>query len=161
MIIYSKNLKPLIIASLATFIYLAGCSNTTPQQPNAAEEREFESMILGRPLPTATNIVNSITSEAGFTKDGNFYRVDKPFKVFGLPAEYVGILGVELLMGPNATVKASPRTVAQQVRSRYAIILERQGSGYFKVMATNVTVYILPHPTLGSRTMIIGSYVGP
>jgi len=133
----------------------------TPEHPSTEAEAAFESMILGRPVPTASNIVNSIMSEAGFTKDGNFYRVNKPFNVFGLQAEYVGILGVELLMGPNATVKASPKTVAQQMQARYAISLESRESGYFKAMTPNVTVYILPHPTLASQTIIIGSYVGP
>ena len=153
--------KPVLLLLLGL---LAGCATPPKTQtpiPSTAQEAGFESLLLWKSETASSNIVESIEKQIGFTQQGNFYKVDVPFNLFGCPAEYVGLLGVELLAGPNAVVKASPSGVAEEIRSRYGLKFKRNGGARMATLGKDLTLYIFPHPNLSGRSIIIGSYEGP
>jgi hypothetical protein len=81
--------------------------------------------------------------------------------VFGYPATYLGLLGVDLLAGPNAMLRSSPKDIASSITQQYGYKFEHRWGVYSSNIKKNIRIHIEEHPDLPGQSMVIGSYEGP
>jgi hypothetical protein len=95
-----------------------------------------------------------------FNKVGNFYEVKDGTKAFGHEALYIGLIGIDVTSGPNATIQSSPQDIAEYIESNYEVTLEKVEGGYRADLKKDVELLITAHPNLEGASMIIGAYFG-
>jgi len=96
-----------------------------------------------------------------FKKVGNFYEVKDGTMVFGHQAIYIGNLGIDLIPGPNATVKGSPEEVAAYIAEHKGIEFTEKEGEYQAELTKHIVLCVAPHASLSDTSMVIGAYLGP
>ena len=97
-----------------------------------------------------------------FAQDNNFYKVKTVFNVFGSRAYYVGLRGVDMLVGVNAVLDGRPDEVAARIEKQYGIAFEAKvgGTEYVHTIDDNYKIIIMRHHWKDTST-IITAYLGP
>jgi len=97
-----------------------------------------------------------------FSQDNNFYKVKTVFKVFGSRAYYVGLRGIDMLVGVNAVINGRPDEVAARITEQYGITFEVKTGGreYVYTIDDNYKLIIMPHHWKDT-SIIIAAYLGP
>ena len=97
-----------------------------------------------------------------FSQDNNFYKVKTVFNVFGSRAYYVGLRGVDMLVGINAVIDGRPDEVAARIEKKYGIIFDAKvgGTEYVHTIDDNYKIIITRHHWRDTST-IITAYLGP
>jgi len=105
---------------------------------------------------------NIVQNTNRFSQDNNFYKVKTVFKVFGSRAYYVGLRGVDMLVGVNAVIDGRPDEVAARIEKQYGITFEPKAGGreYVHTIDENYKIIIMPHHWRDTST-IITAYLGP
>jgi hypothetical protein len=141
---------------LVVAFFLAGCaSSRQPAWPVTPDGRKMESLILWQGDPKSLDSV--LADPARFEVQGNFYRVKGEFAVFGYPATYLGLIGIDRLAGPNAVLKASPKEIAASISRQYGCTFENRGGNYRSEIKKHIHVYIVRHPDFQDQSIVIGS----
>ena len=96
-----------------------------------------------------------------FEPEGNFYRVKGKLVVFGHPALYVGMVGVDMFAGPNAVLQGRPNDIARYITKTHGIQFTKASGGFVCNYKKNVNLIIAKHPSLPRASIIIGAYTGP
>lgn len=98
-----------------------------------------------------------------FEKKGNFYKVKSDLKVFGHKAIYLGMLGIDLIPGPNATLEGAPESIYEYVKKHYKLKFKsaKDKSAYQAKIREYLVLSIEKHPTMENATIVIGAYLGP
>ena len=102
-----------------------------------------------------------VTNEDLFRKEGNFYVPKEEVLVFGHPSLYVGMLGVDLIPGPNAILKGSPEEIVKQIEDRYDIKFTEEGGGYTCDLKEYTKLIGGEYANIEGSTIVIGAYLGP
>lgn len=136
------------------------------QEPVSRDAEVIESTILWRAeldevtwTPIELNTILGDTDR--YTKKGNFYKVKETFYVFGHEALYVGMLGVEMVPGPNAVLRGDPSTISGSITKQYQIAFAKNGNSYIAELMKHVKLIVTPHPKIYNATIVIGGYFGP
>ncbi|MDA3797846.1 MAG: hypothetical protein PF692_02070 [Kiritimatiellae bacterium] len=96
-----------------------------------------------------------------FKKSGNFYKVKKDTTAFGHKVIYVGMIGYDLLAGPNIIVGGTPDSVASYIEKNNELELTHINGEYSCQLEEYVDLLIAKSPNNEGQTIIIGSYTGP
>lgn len=96
-----------------------------------------------------------------YTKTGNFYKVEETVYVFEHVAIYIGMLGVEMVPGPNAVLQGEPASISAAINNKYQISFVKDGNGYVSELEKHVKLIVAPHPNIKNATIVIGAYFGP
>ncbi|MGI9316306.1 MAG: hypothetical protein ACR2QW_03140, partial [bacterium] len=96
-----------------------------------------------------------------YTKKGNFYKVEETIHVFEHVAIYIGMLGVEMVPGPNAVLEGEPSSVSASITNKHQISFVKNGNGYISELEKHVKLIVAPHPKINNATIVIGGYFGP
>ncbi len=102
-----------------------------------------------------------LNNSEGFTKAGNFYKVNSELKVFGHKALYIGMRGIEFIPGPNVTLEGNPATVSEYISKNYKISFHQNENEYVADLKEYIKLVIGPHPNLKDSSIVIGAYLGP
>ncbi|MCG8688920.1 MAG: hypothetical protein MI892_28885 [Desulfobacterales bacterium] len=94
-------------------------------------------------------------------KSSNFYKVKKPFLVFGHEAVYIGLLGVGFIPGPNALVKGSPQSISNYISTSYGLNLTNNNGEFSTSLSRYIKLVVASDPKNKNRSIIIGAYLGP
>ena len=126
----------------------------------------IESTVLWRvelaPDWTPIELAELLEDETRFEADGNFYKLLTPLAAFGGNVSYVGLLGVELVPGPNVVVEASPAEIAAYMEDKYGLEFESnvENSAFQADLEQDIKLFITPHPNIVESTIVIGAYLG-
>ncbi|NKB32743.1 MAG: hypothetical protein GKR91_06560 [Pseudomonadales bacterium] len=104
-----------------------------------------------------------VENETQFEASGNFYKTLSPLKAFGGNVSYVGLLGVEMVPGPNAVIEAAPDEIAAYIEDKYELEFEsNEDESAFEVsIREDVRLIIVNHPNFVGASIVIGAYFGP
>jgi len=97
-----------------------------------------------------------------FSQENNFYKLKTVFNIFGSRAYYVGLRGVDMMVGVNAVLDGRPDEVAARIEKQYGITFESKAGGreYVHTIDENYKIIIMPHHWRDTST-IIAAYLGP
>lgn len=154
------------LIAVPPLVVLIGCSSTqTPHPAPNPEGTIVEDAILWQaeldPVTwTPIEMAKLVSDQDRFTEEDNFYKVDTELVVFGHQALYLGMVGVDMLSGFNATLKGSPRSIAGYITQHRGIIFLEQPEGYTAQLKDDIVLMIAKHPDIGGASIIIGAYMG-
>lgn len=111
----------------------------------------------------AHKIETLLKDKARFKAENNFYKVLVPLNVFGHKAKYIGIMGVELIPGPNAVLEGKPEAIAEQIAHSYGLQFQHNQSktSFVARLKKRVKLIIEKHPGIAGASIVIGAYFGP
>jgi len=96
-----------------------------------------------------------------FRAEGNFFKPKRLIMVFGHELVYTGMIGYDLLAGPNVIVKGTPDSVAAYVKKTYGLKLTGKNGEYCCNLREHIDLLIGKNPNREGQTIVIGSYTGP
>lgn len=102
-----------------------------------------------------------LSDNKSFTKEGNFFKIESEILVFGHKATYVGMLGIDLIPGPNVVIKASPAEVVKNIELNHKLKFKNIDGEYVADLKENTKLVVAPHPNQENTSMVIGAYLGP
>jgi hypothetical protein len=156
---------PVPATMILAFVFIAGCASPVRVADSTSEGTLVEQAILWEAKLdetwTPVELSKLLEDPELFDKEGNFYRAKAPLAVFGHPAVYVGMLGIEMIPGPNVTLRGSPKEIAGNITAQYGLTFSREDDAYVCNYKENVQVVVLPHPDKRDQTIVIGAYTGP
>jgi len=135
--------------------------------PVITKEKAIETAILWtaeRDASTWSPVAMSkyVNDGALFEKQGNFYKPKQKLVIFGYEALYVGMIGVENVTGPNATLKGTPKQIAATLTKEYGLKFNTSEDEW--VCDYNeklkVKLVIIAHPSIKNTSILIGAYLG-
>lgn len=127
----------------------------------------IEATVLWRvelaPDWTPVELAELLTDESRFEAEGNFYKLLVPISAFGGVVSYVGLLGVDMLPGPNVVVEAAPAQIADYLAEKYELEFESDAdnSAFQADLQKDVKLLIGSHPSIEGSSIVIGAYLGP
>ncbi|MBT8099526.1 MAG: hypothetical protein KJO82_07230, partial [Gammaproteobacteria bacterium] len=160
-------LRALLILVLASIL---GCQPThvanIAQDSVSSDAEVIESTILWKaeldPVTWEPMELSSVLSNTDrYVQEGNFYKVEEALYVFDHVALYIGMLGVELVPGPNAVVEGEPSTVSESISAKYPVTFTSNGDSFVAELEKHVRLIVAPHPKIENATIVIGGYFGP
>ena len=160
-------MRTLLILVLASII---GCQSThvtnSEQDPASSDTAVIESAILWKaeldPVTWEPMELSSVLGNTDrYVQEGNFYKVEETVYVFDHVALYVGMLGVELVPGPNAVLEGEPSTVSQSISDKHSVTFTSNGDSFVAELEQHVRLIVTPHPKIKNGTIVIGGYFGP
>jgi len=95
-----------------------------------------------------------------FSQVGNFYKVRDGTTAFGHQVLFVGLLGIDLIPGPNVTLQGTPDEIADFINQHHGIKLLKSGDEYRCDLKKDIVLFVGPHPSKKNQTMVIGAYLG-
>jgi hypothetical protein len=153
------------VFGLVCLVVVMGCATTGQWLPSTPDGRAVESAILWEgkfderwvPLDMAR-----IVRDAGrFEPQGNFYKVKGDLVVFGHPATYVGMLGVDLFAGPNAVLSGRPEDIAAYITQHHAAKFRKHGGSLVSDYKKDIKIIVEKYPDIRGSSIVIGAYTGP
>ena len=149
-----------------SFLALTGCRALLPPPSPAEESRIIESTILWEAkLDPVTwepyAMTKLLRNFRRFKRMGNFYEAKDGTMAFGHEVIYLGLLGIELVPGPNATLKGKSSEVADYIGKHHNIKFSENDGEYQAELRKHIVLCVAPHPSLEDTSMVIGAYLGP
>lgn len=97
-----------------------------------------------------------------FEAENDFYKVKTKMYIFGHQVYYMGVMGVDLLPGPNAVVDGNPVQVAEDITKQYGVkfTYKAEDNTYVSPKKNDIVIIIRPY-RWQETSYIIGVYVGP
>jgi len=157
-------MKPKTIGMLL-LLGLVGCHSPQKQSSTADDSQIIESTILWRATIDAVTwepleLKSMLSDSSRFRQEGNFYKVKDSTKAFGHEALYIGMVGIDLIPGPNVMLKGDPDNVAQYITRHNGIKLIKKGEEYQAELKQDIMLCVAPHPSRKGATLVIGAYLG-
>lgn len=156
------------VAAIVTCLVLTlatGCQSHREWLAPTPDGKAVESAILWKAkltdkwLPVEMQTV--VENEQLFEKEGNFYKAKGECVVFGHPATYVGMLGIDLCAGPNALLTGSPESVAAYLTEKHGVKFKAEGGVLVADYRKDIKILVVRHPDIKGSTIVIGAYTGP
>lgn len=151
-------MKPSLVL-LSTLLFVSSLS----AQELKTDSKIVEETILWQTSYDSTftpiEMAKLLSDTSRFKKEGNFYKVNSTLKVFGFESIYLGMIGINYMLGPNATLKGTPKEISEKIAKSYNYIFEvsPDKSSYKVDLINEISLIITKHPTLKNATMVIGS----
>ncbi len=156
-------MKALLLISLA--MLAVSCSPFRPTQVDANITKAIESAILWQaeldPTWTPVDMASFVNKRSLFRAEGNFFKPNRVIMVFGHELVYTGMIGYDLLAGPNVIVKGTPDSVAAYIKKEYGLKLTGKNGEYYCNLREHTDLLIGKNPNKEGQTIVIGSYSGP
>jgi hypothetical protein len=119
-------------------------------------------MVLCSDEPNVMATRQKIETSDGFESiGGNFYQPGSPMHAFGFEVAYIGLAGVDMVPGPNLTVRGKYDDVEKKVKSVHHGKFECGPGGCGSQVDKHLHVMIYPHPADAELTIIQCGYFGP
>lgn len=107
-------------------------------------------------------IATAIKDEKLFKPEGgNFYSPTSQISTFGFNVKYLGLLGVDMVPGPNIAVEGKFKEVKKTILNTINKKFECGPGGCGAEVSPNVQIMIYPHPGDKNLTFIQCGYFGP
>jgi len=152
-------------------VFVVGCVTGGGKRAEVAEPtadgKIVEEAILWRaergPEWEPVKLEKLVKDQERFVQEGNFYRVkeEDDLIVFGHPATYVGLLGIDLYAGPNVLLKGRPKSIAAVIEAREGVKFKRGEDGLVCEYADEILLIVGRHPNVRGESILIGAYIGP
>jgi hypothetical protein len=144
---------------------LTGCREVTNQSLQAVDSDVIESTILWKaeidPVTWEPLLLKKMLRDQGrFQQEGNFYKAIKPINAFGHEVLYVGMVGLDLIPGPNVMLKGAPEDIAKYITEHHGIKLIKKNAEYQAELKKDIVLCIGAHPSMEGATLVIGAYFG-
>ena len=155
-------MKTILLAALLTLV--VGCVTAQTPSVKATKEKAIETAILWtaekgddwRPIGMSEYVSDTTL----FAQEGNFYKPKQKLVLFGHEALYVGMLGVELVPGPNATLKGTPKEIAASITKEHGLKFRDEEGTWVCDYRENIKIVVMKHPNLKGTSILIGAYLG-
>lgn len=153
-----------VLTLIFALIALVGCGTIEinpelNEKSNVVESAIFwDSELDARWVPI--KLERLLSNRAEFQKEGDFYRTKFDLLVFGHKALFVGMHGIEHLIGPNVTVEGRSSDVAKYISEKYQITFDNHKTLYKHDYKEDIAIVVGPHPDNEMWSMIIGVYSG-
>lgn len=148
----------LVFLMLLTIVSCAARHNVPPPTPS----KELESLVRCDRGETYNKIVKKIKNEDGFVKSGeDFYKPVQTISAFGFIVSYVGLVGVDMIPGPNITVKGKYKYVKKKIKRIHKGIFQCGPGGCDSQIDEYLHLMVCPHPYDKKLTIIQCGYFGP
>ena len=147
-----------------SFAYIiALCPPVLAQEAGAIIEEAILWEAEMNPDMSPAALSRIVQDTALFEESGNFFRAVSPITAFGGNLSYVGLLGVEMLPGPNAVIESAPEEIASYLENKYELSFESEAgvSAFQAELDEDIMLVIFEHPSLAGSSVIIGAYLGP
>ena len=145
--------------------FAAGCATQGEWLSATSDGKAIESAILWEAKLddrwTPVDMARLVKNADQFEQQGNFYGVKGDLVVFGHPATYVGMLGVDLFAGPNAVLTGSPQDIAAYITQHHGAKFEKHGGSFVSEYKKDIKIIVEKHPNIRGASIIIGAYTGP
>lgn len=155
-----RNIVCIVCLGLAS-----GCATTGEWLAATPDGKAVESAILWEAKLddrwTPVDMAGVVRNSDQFEQQGTFYKVKGDFVVFGHPATYVGMLGVDLFAGPNAVLTGSPQSIVAYITAHHAAKFAKHGGSYVCDYKKDIKIIVEKHPNIHGASIIIGAYTGP
>ncbi len=154
------------IIELTIILFLFGCASNNYESNYEAAGEAIESGILwNAELDSVTwepiEMSKVATSNKLFKKEGGFYKsTTNEIYAFNSKVQYIGLIGVELLAGPNALVEGTASDVAERISKKYNLKLYKKGNAFVSRLNKSTELIVMPHPNIDNSTIVIGAYFG-
>lgn len=150
------------------FLFLLGLPGCGPNSENTvpfADSPIIEATILwSAQLDPVTweplELKKLLRNRKRFGQEGNFYKVKDGTKAFGHEVLYIGMLGIDLIPGPNVTLKGTPDEIAQYITQHNGIKLLKVGDEFRADLKKDIVLLVGPHPSRKDASIVIGAYLG-
>lgn len=122
----------------------------------------LEMLVLCSNEASVMEIKQKIENKDGFIlAGGNFYQPVATTQAFGFNVAYVGLSGVDMVPGPNLTVKGRYEDVEKKVKDTHHGTFNCGPGGCDSQVDKYLHVMIYPHPADTELTIIQCGYFGP
>lgn len=122
----------------------------------------LEKLVLCSDEQVAKEAKEMVENGNGFkSTDGNFYEPVQKTQAFGFEVAYVGLAGVDMVPGPNITVRGKFGDVEKKVKDAHHGKFECGDGGCDSEVDKHWHVLIYPHPVDQELTIIQCGYFGP
>jgi len=143
--------------SLISAILLLGSVHCHAEQLKA-----LENLVLCRQDSSVDALIQKMDKGDGFEKSGmNFYKPQKVIHAFGYEVAYIGLNGVDMVAGPNISVKGKYKDVEKSVKGIHKGEYNCGPGGCDLEIDKYNHLMIYPHPADKSMTIIQCGYLGP
>ncbi len=124
----------------------ASCSTLRSTQVDTDITKAIESAVLWQaeldPTWTPVDMASFVNRRSLFRTEGNFFKPKKQTMVFGHELVYTGMVGYDLLAGPNAILKGSPTTVAAYIQKVHGLKLTEKDGEYYCNLRQHIDLLI-------------------
>jgi hypothetical protein len=153
------------ILQLLIFFGLAGCQWEQNQSLPIDDSNVIESTILWNaeidPVTWEPLLLKKKLRDQGrFKQEGNFYKAKVPIHAFGHEVLYIGLVGLDLIPGPNVMLKGTPDEIAKYITDHNGIKLIKKGDEYQAELKKDILLCVGAHPSKKGATLVIGAYFG-
>jgi len=121
----------------------------------------LEEMVLAKDTVQRDEIDAVLNNAKKYTKQGNFYAPKAPVRAFGHEVKYIGLMGIDLRVGPNLTLEANPTDVAETINTRWKTGLAGDDESFEYELRENLVLVVHQHPTEADWTIVHCVYTGP
>ena len=122
----------------------------------------LEMLVLCSDEASVMEVRQKIENKDGFKlAGGNFYQPTATTHAFGFEIAYVGLEGVDMVPGPNLTVRGRYKDVEKKVKSSHNGTFDCGPGGCDSQVDKYSHVMIYPHPADTELTIIQCGYFGP
>ncbi len=147
---------------LFTFSAITLSLSLFPSTSNTDDSEALKNMVLCNYNYGLKEVVTKIDKEDGYKKDSRyFYTPKEAIKVFGYKIKYVGLSGVDMISGPNITLKGKFNKVKEKVLKMLDQKFECGPEICVAQMPENNQIMVHAHPTDKKLTIIQCAYIGP
>jgi hypothetical protein len=124
--------------------------------------KSLESLVRCDRGETYNKIVKKIKNEDGFVKSvQDFYKPVQTISAFGFIVSSVGLVGVDMIPGPNITVKGKYKDVEKKIKRIHEGIFQCGPGGCDSQIDEYLHLMVCPHPDDEKLTIIQCGYFGP
>lgn len=128
----------------------------------AESSKSLEDLVLCQQNDEVIELAQQIQKGDDFEKSGTyFYKPRKPVKAFGYDVVYIGLAGVDMIPGPNISVKGKYSDVEKSVKKIHKGSFECGPEGCDSQIDKYNHLMIYPHPADNNLTIIQCGYLGP
>lgn len=122
----------------------------------------LEMLVLCSDQASVMELKKKIENGDGFKNaGGNFYQPVSTMQAFGFEVAYVGLSGVDMVPGPNLTVRGRYKDVEKTVKRAHSGTFDCGPGGCDSQVDKYLHVMIYPHPADTELTIIQCGYFGP
>ena len=144
---------PFLIALLVTLLPAI----TTAEQTSA-----LEGLATCKQDDPVKLVVKEIREGKGFkSAGGNFYSPTNEIKAFGFNIKYIGLMGVDMVPGPNITLEGKFTAVKKSILTALKTEFECGSGGCAAEVEKNLQIMVYPHPTDNDLSIVQCGYFGP
>lgn len=151
-----------LICSLFILVSFAGAEVNKKSETEIIESTILWESKLDKETWEPIELQKLISKNSYYKKEGNFYKIEnKKVMAFGHEVIYLGLLGIELIPGPNAVLKGTPKEIADYIEKKRGLKFVSNKGEYMCDLKKHIKLVIGKHPSMKNASLIIGAYLGP